>query len=349
MAEKLIIAAPGKIAYRHVDIPEPGPGQVRLRTLLSGISHGTEMTSYLGRSPFIASTITPERIFVPKPEGASSFYPFEWAGYDLYAEVTAAGREVKTFRVGDKVYVPRPHQTEYVIDETDSEVLKLKSDTPGEDAVMIMLATVALTGIHDAEIKLGDVVVVFGGGVVGQLTAQMAFLSGASRVFLVEPNPERRKMAQALCPVEALDGVSEIPAVAVQRLLGGRYPDAVLECSGNIKGLKAAVQAAGVAGAVTAVGFYAGGSPDFSFGEEFLHNRVTIRASMGAWGCPSRWPDRWNRRRTLETCRDFIESRKLRFDGFISLRVPFREAQCAYETIRENPGHMRVVLTYGAT
>jgi len=41
-----------------------------------------------------------------------------------------------------------------------------------------------------------------------------------------------------------------------------------------------------------------------------------------------------------------VESRKLRFDGFVSLRIPFKEAQRAYETIRENPSHMKVVLTY---
>lgn len=348
MSEKLFIAEPGKVGFRQVDVAAPGPRQVRVRTLLSAISHGTEMTSFLGRSPFIASTITPERVFVPKPADAPPFYPFEWAGYDLYTEVTAVGGDVREYRVGDRVYVPRPHQTEYLFDETDGEMLKLKPETPGESAIMIMLATVALTGIHDAEIKLGDAVVVFGGGIVGQLAVQMAFLSGAARVFLVEPNPARRAMAAGLSAVETLDGSAENPAVAVQRLLGGRYPDAVLECSGNVKGLKAAVQAAGIAGTVTAVGFYAGGAAELSFGEEFLHNRVTIKASMGVWNCPSRWQDRWNRRRTLETCRDLVENGKLRFDGFVSQRVPFHEAQRAYETIRDNPRHMRVVLTYGA-
>lgn len=346
MAEKLVIAAPGKVEYRKVSVPEPGPAQVKLKTLLSGISHGTEMTAYLGTSPFIANGLTPERTFAPKKPGDPSFYPFEWAGYDLYTEVIAAGRDVKTLKVGDKVHVPRPHQTECLLDETDPDILKLKPSTPPEDAIMIMLSSVALIGIHDAEIKLGDRVVIFGGGIVGQLAVQMAFLSGAARVFLVEPNADRRKMAEAVCPVETLDPTTENPTVTLRRLLNNVQPDAVLECSGSIKGLKAAVQATGVAGTVVAVGFYAGNATDFSFGEEFLHNRVTLKASMGVWGCPSRWPTLWNRRRELEAVRDLIEGKKLSFKGFVSLHVPFKEAQRAYEIIRKDPSHMKVVLTY---
>ncbi len=346
MHEKLIFAAPRTVAYEKIELPATGPTQIRVRTLVSGISHGTEMVGYLGQSPFIEKTITGDRIFVPKPAGAEPFYPFRWAGYDLVGEVEEAGPQARIFKAGDRVYIPRPHQTGYVMDDADPEILKLQPETPPEDAIMIMLSTVALTGIHDAAIKLGDHVVVFGGGVVGQLTAQMAFLNGAARVFLVEPVAERRAMAAAACPVEPVDPAVENPTVAIRRALGGQSPDVVLECSGNIKGLKAAVQAAGVAGTVIGVGFYAGGATEFCFGEEMLHNRVTVKASMGVWGCPSRYPERWNRRRTLETARDLIEGKRLNLSAFTTLRVPFKDAQRAYETIRETPRYMKIMLTY---
>ena len=81
-------------------------------------------------------------------------------------------------------------------------------------------------------------------------------------------------------------------------------------------------------------------------GEEFIHNRITLKASMGVWGCPSRWPDQWNRVRNLETVLELIEDGRLRFDGFVSLRIPFEEAERAYQTIREQPHHLKIVLTY---
>ena len=120
----------------------------------------------------------------------------------------------------------------------------------------------------------------------------------------------------------------------------------VIECSGTVRGLKAAIQSAGIGGTVIATGFYAEPSTELILGEEFLHNRITLKASMGVWGCPSHWPLTWNRQRNLQTVLDLIESGRLRFDGFVSLRVPFAEAQKAYDLIRTEPRHMKVVLTY---
>jgi len=205
---------------------------------------------------------------------------------------------------------------------------------------------VAFVATQDAEIKLGDAVVIVGGGAVGQLAVQMAFLHGAGKVFLVEPNADRCKMAAAVTAVRTVDPIKENAAQVIHEQNGNKPPDVVLECSGVIAGLKTAIQCAGVAGTVVAVGFYADPATAIVFGEEFIHNRITLKASMGVWGCPSRWPDHWNRVRNLETVLTLIEDNRLRFDGFVSLRIPFEEAQRAYETIREQPHHLKIVLTY---
>ena len=225
-------------------------------------------------------------------------------------------------------------------------MLKLAPQTRPEDAIMLSLATVAFTGVQDAEIKLGDVVAVFGGGTVGQLTVQLAFLRGASRVFLVEPNAERRKMAETKGAAETIDPRAEHPGSQIYRRLGSKYPDVVIECSGAVKGLSDAIAVSGVAGTVVAVGYCAEPATDLRLGAEFLTNRVTVKASMNVWDCPSRWPLQWDRGRNLRTVLGLIETGKLDFAGFVSLRVPFAEAQRAYETIQQDPSHMRVVLTY---
>lgn len=348
MAQQLVMTAPGKVGYEERAVGAPGPGQVRVKTILSGISHGTEMTVFTGTSPFIERKIIDGRVFVPKDAGDPPFYPFHWAGYDLAGKITAVGSGVTGYAVGDRVFIPRPHQTELLFAAADGEMLKLKPDTAPEDAIMTSLATVAFGAAQDAEIKLGDTVAVFGGGMVGQLTAQMAFLNGATTVFLVEPRADRRAQAAALMPVTPIDPAVKIPALAIRDRNGGRSPDVVIECSGSVPGLSGAIQAAGVAGTVVAAGFYAGPATALCLGEELLHNRVTIKASMGVWGCPSRWPLTWERVRELRTVLNLIEAKRLRFDGYVSLRVPFAEAQRAYETIRDNPKHTKVVLTYPA-
>jgi len=303
------------------------------------------MVSFLGTSPFARRKITGDRIFVDREPSDPPFYPVTWLGYDLVGEVAAVGSGVTALKPGDRVFTELQHQSGYVVD-AEGCGFRLKPETPTEHALMLSLATVAFVAAQDAEVKLGDNVVVFGGGIVGQLTAQMAFLNGAARVFLVDPIAERRRTAAARAPVDPVDPAPENPAVAVRRLLGGKSPDVVIECSGSIKGLRGAIQAAGVGGTVVAAGFYAGPATDLCFGEEFLHNRITLKASMGVWGCPARWPLTWDRRRNLVTVLDLIERGRLNVDGMIDLKVPFAEAQRAYDTIRDNPSYLRVALVY---
>ena len=346
MSKQLIFSEPLKVAYEDADLPEPGPGQIRTRAVMSGISHGTEMVTFLGKGPFQNMKMIDGRFFVPKDAADPSNYPFRYAGYDMISEVVAVGSDVTAFAPGDRVFSPTPHRTECLLNAADGEVLKLAPDTTPEEGLMLSLATVAFTGVQDAEIKLGDVVAVFGGGTVGQLTAQLAFLRGASRVFMVEPNEERRKMAEARGPVETIDPLAEHPGSQIYRRLGQKYPDVVMECSGAVKGLRDAIATSGVAGTVVAVGFYAEPATDLMLGAEFLTNRVTIKASMNVWNCPSRGALQWDRGRNLRTVLGLIESKKLDVSGFVSLWVPFEEAQQAYEIIREDPSLLRVALTY---
>jgi 2-desacetyl-2-hydroxyethyl bacteriochlorophyllide A dehydrogenase len=348
MARRVVVEAPLQVAYEEYEVGPPGPGQIRVRAVLSGISHGTEMVHFTGRGPFVDENFNEQRFFAPREQSDPPRYPFRTPGYDFIGEVVEVGPGVENFRVGDRLFAKESHRTECLLDASNHQVLKLSRGTAAQDAAMLSLTAVALVAIHDAQIKLGDVVVVIGGGVVGQLAVQLAFLQGASRVFLLEPSVDRRRMAEASCAVETIDSTAEVPARAILNRNGGTAPDVVLECSGKIQGLGTALQVAGLAGSVVAVGFYAEASDKLFLGKEFLHNRITLKASMGVWECPSRVPERWNRRRNLVASLALIESGRLRLDKFATLPIPFEECQRAYETIQSDPSHMRVVLTYGA-
>ena len=347
-ARKLVITAPGQIGFERLALPQPEPGQVLARSFLSGISHGTEMTAYLGTSPFVEKTITKHRTFQPRVDGAA-FYPFRYAGYELIGEVIALGEGVENFCIGDRVWFPAQHQTHFVFEANDPQAFRFSASFPLEAGAMINLSSIALGAVLDAEVKLGDTVVVFGGGTVGQLVVQLAFLSGAQRVFLVEPSEERRAFATAKSAVETFDSQDgNLVSVLLSRN-EGRSPDVVIECSGTIPGLRGALQAAGVAGRVVAAGFFAGGTAGLTLGEEFLHNRITLLPSMWVWDCPSRWPERWDRNRLLHQAFHLLESGRLIVEGFVTSRFPFENAQEAYEAIAREPHkHMKAVLTFAA-
>jgi len=347
MPKQLIVPEPFQIAYEEVEVRPPGPGQVRARTVLSGISHGTEMAAFLGTSPFRKKKFTKDRIFADRELSDPPFYPFRFMGYDAVGIVENVGPGVTAYRPGDRVWCATPHQTEFLFDEKGPGALRLDENVTNEDAILLNLAAVALTAVNDAEVRLGAVVAVVGGGAVGQLAAQLALLNGARQVFLIELSRERRQFAAARCAVTPIDPGVGVPALQVQQRNRGNPPDVVIECSGAVPGLQTAVQAAGIGGIVVAAGFTTGPATAFSFSEEFLHNRVTIKASMGVWGCPSRHGPLWPRDRLLRESLALMETKKLKLDGFVSATFPFTEGQRAYEAIRDEPGrHLKVALTY---
>jgi len=344
MAWKLIVETPQHVAYEDIDVGPPAPGQVRVRSVISGISHGTEMTSFLGTSPFVTRTFA-DRLFVPRRPGDPPFYPCRWLGYENVGVVEAVGEGVAGYAVGDRIWSTANHQTHVLLTPGRSEMVKL-TRTRDEDAVFLMLTAIAYTAVLDADVKLGDTVAVFGGGVVGQLAAQLALLHGAGRVVLSEPLARRRELAEAAAAVRTVDPSATPAAEAIRQANDGRPPDVLIECSGHVAGLRDAVRAAPVGGTVVAAGFYAGPASALNLGEEFLHNRVTVLASMGVWDCPPRCP-RWDRGRVLRASAGLLEDGRLSLKGLLTDRVPFAHAQRAYEMIRDEPeAHLKVALTY---
>lgn len=346
-AKQLIVLEPLKVGYEDIEIQTLQPGQVLVRNVLSGISHGTEMTAFLGTSPFLTKKFTQNRIFAAREPSDPPFYPYRFMGYDAAGVVESVGDRVSKYRPNDRVWFPMLHQTAFVFDEQSADALLLSDRVSNDEAILLNLAAVAMTAVNDAEIKLGGVVAVIGGGAVGQLVAQMATLSGARTVFLVEPSAERRQFASARSPVVPIDPADGVPALQLQKQNYGNPPDVVIECSGAVAGVNTAVQAAGIGGTVVVAGFCTGPATAFSFSEEFLHNRVTIKASMGVWGCPSRYGHLWPRARLLREALALMEAKKLNLDGFVSATFPFAEGQRAYDAIRAEPGkYLKVALTY---
>ena len=347
MAKKLIMSGPGKVDFIEIPVGQPGPGQVLARTVISGISHGTEMMAYVGGNPFMAKTLTPERTFRRKVRGDREFYPYLFAGYDAVGTVEAIGDGVSKYRPGDRVWCEVTHQTAFLFQEDAPNAFRLPETIHDDEALMLNLTSVSYGAVLDAEIKLGDAVAIIGGGTVGQTAVQMAHLSGARTVILVESLAERRAFAGTHTPVKAIDPLAAPSlAKAVVDANDGAAPDVVIETSGNVAGLRSAVQCAGIGGAVVAAGAYGGEALGFSFSEEFLHNRITMRASMTKWGCPSRF-FRWDTNRVLRETFLLLASRRLNLANYISARFHFLKAQAAYEAVKLEPSkYLKVALTY---
>lgn len=103
-------------------------------------------------------------------------------------------------------------------------------------------------GIDLAGIRAGDTVVVIGGGLIGQMLAQLARLRGAARLLLSDPVPARREMALALGVDGVIDPMRDEPLA-----LGGvleQGADVVIEAVGSAITTRQAIEWAAPGGSV---------------------------------------------------------------------------------------------------
>jgi threonine dehydrogenase-like Zn-dependent dehydrogenase len=352
VARALMLDGPRTLRLRDEEPPPVGPRDVRVRALVSGISHGTELNLYRGTSAFADRVFDRElRAFV-RPDASRPPYP-AMLGYELVGVVEDAGADVTEVRVGDLVHAGAPHAEAAVINvdataRSTYPLVRLPAVGPPDDWLFLSLGAVALVAVHDARIKLGDHVAVVGLGAIGLLVVQMARLAGAAWLAAVDPVASRRGLAlelgadAALDPSEGQDG-----AGARVKRSGGRGVDVAIETSGNAAGLHEAIAATALGGTVVTVGFYQGGAPELRLGEEWHHNRLDMVSSMGAWGAPHRAHPAWDRARVMQAVVDLLAERKVRVDRLPVRRFPFDEVVDAYRWLDAHPHEaVKVALTY---
>jgi 2-desacetyl-2-hydroxyethyl bacteriochlorophyllide A dehydrogenase len=349
MPKELELVSPRQIRLNTYDDAPLQPGEIRAQAVLSGISHGTELNLYRGTSPFRTRRFDRDlRLFIEA--GEEAMYPAR-LGYEWVGRVTEIGADVTGYTVGDLIHLPLPHRETQTVRPDEPTWFGLPQPLPPaldpDRAIVLALAGVALQAVHDAHIKLGDRVAIFGMGVIGLLAVQLARLDGALWIDAVDPLPGRRTLAERFGADRTLDPTAGDVALAIKTASPQRGADVAIELSGTDAALQESIRSVRMAGTVVAAGFYQGGSAALRLGEEWHHNRVTMVSSMGVWGCPHRDYPAWDRARIHATATHLIATGRLHADGLITHRIPFERAQEAYELI---DGHaqdvVKVVLTY---
>ncbi|MDQ2692826.1 MAG: zinc-binding dehydrogenase [Chloroflexota bacterium] len=346
MAKVVVFTAPRTVAFEDYEDRPLEPREVRVRTLYSGISAGTELTAYRGSNPYISKQWDPNnRLFLPS-ETPSQPYPLSGWGYEEVGEVIEVHPEVTALKVGDIVYGTWGHRTQHILQE-DYAGQRMKPE--GLDPILAIyshLGPIALNGILDANIHVGETVAVFGLGVLGQIIAQLARLSGA-RVIGVDLIEKRLELAQNVGAIEY--GFNPREGSAAQRikdLTNGRGADVTIEVTGSTRALHEAVRAAAYSSRVVALGFFQGEAQGLALGEEFHHNRISLICSQISNVDPA-LSYRWDRLRLIHTIMDLQAKGSLNLRPVITHVLPFREAAQAFQILDETPDQaLQVVLDF---
>jgi threonine dehydrogenase-like Zn-dependent dehydrogenase len=348
MPYELLLTEPRSIGLVPYDEHPVGPDQIRAEAIVSGVSHGTELALYRGVSPFDGRRFDADlRLFVDDVRAKT--YPMR-LGYEWVGNVRKAGVEVDAAEVGDLVHLALPHretQTVTLDDHPRAPWSVLPKSLDPERATLLQSVTIALQAIHDARLKLGDAVAVFGLGAFGLLAVQLARLSGAGWIAGIDPIAGRRQLAHRLGADLVLDPTAGDAGRELKVGTGRAGVDVAIELSGRYAALHQAMRSVRLAGTVVAAGFYTGSAGDeLRLGEEWHHNRLTLVGSMSGWGAPHREPG-WDRRRLRATALDLLVRGSLDVNALVTHRIPFARAAEAYELIDRSPEEvLRVVLTY---
>jgi threonine dehydrogenase-like Zn-dependent dehydrogenase len=208
-------------------------------------------------------------------------------------------------------------------------------------------AMFALSAVHDAQIKVGDAVAIFGMGAIGLLAVQCARLQGADPLIAVDPIPERLALARAYGATHAVGEAAEA-GFAIKEMTGRRGVDVALEISGSYAALHEAIRAVQPGGTVVTLGYYPStGGEALRLGEEWHHNRVQLLSSMIVWGNAHRAAPLWDERRVVDTVERLLRLGQLRVAEMVSARLPYARAPEAYERFDRHPeSHIKIVLDY---
>ncbi|MGL5838552.1 MAG: zinc-dependent alcohol dehydrogenase [Sphingorhabdus sp.] len=342
MAIALVLEGPHTLGFEEQPDPPLGTHEVRVKTLYSGISAGTELTQYRGTNPFMHRRFDEERRLFLDSDRPSWEYPVRTLGYEEVGEVVETGAEAKDIAIGQRVYGTWNHRSHAVITKDYAKDRAMPETADPRIGIFSHIGAVALNGVHDAGIRLGDSVAVFGLGVPGQIVAQAARASGA-RVIVVDPDADRRALALKLGAHEAL---APSAAEAIRDLTGGRGADICIEVSGAAAALTDALRSVAYASRVVAMGFYQGEVAGLRLGEEFHHNRIELISSQISGVAPA-VSHRWSKPRLWRTAVELQHEGTFDLLPLITHSAPFADAPKLFEALDTGQtGMLQAVLEF---
>ena len=258
------LSTPGCGEIRPVALPEPGPQDVVVRTIVSGISRGTETLVFRGR--------------VPPSQYAAMRAPFQEGDFPApvkYGYLNVGAVEQGPAELcGRTVFCLYPHQTAYVAPA--SAVTVVPEGVPPARAVLTGTVETAVNALWDAAPLVGDRVAVVGAGMVGCCVARLLSRFPAVQVTLVDVDPSRIEVAAAL------DLDFALPDDAVDNC------DLVVHASATSAGLQRSLELLAPEGAVIDLSWYGDTEIRLSLGGAFHSRRLGIRASQVGTISPAR-------------------------------------------------------------
>lgn len=308
-------------------------GEVRIKSLFGAPKHGTELT-IIKTVPTETEYYDEEAHIFKKKEKLGSI-----AGWGLgnmwVGNITEIGNNVSGFNVGERVagYGNLSNTRAY----NAENLLSMPDSMTWQEAMCYDPLQFALSGIRDANVRVGDTVLVSGLGAIGQMAAQAAKLAGASLVAVTDPIELRRKIALENGADIAFDPISEDFGLKLREFTNNIGVDVVIETSANYIAVEQCIRALGYMGNMALVGWFKENKMPLNWGHEGHFNQQNIFFSR-ACSEPNRDFPRWDFARICRESWKILSEGRFKCENIISPVVDFSKSDKAYEKyIMKNP------------
>ncbi|HEX2132748.1 MAG TPA: bi-domain-containing oxidoreductase [Actinophytocola sp.] len=351
-----------------LDVPEPAckPGGVLVRTAFSLISTGTELMkvseasmSLLGKAKArpdqvakVVQSVATNGLSATYRKVTSKLDSYTPLGYSLAGVVTEVGAGIDDVAVGDLVACAgNEHALHAELNWVPKNLYaRVPSGVDPRHAAFGTVGSIAMQGVRRGEPQLGDVALVIGLGLIGQLVVRLLVASGV-RVVGVDPDPGRCALAEEAGALVCGHPESGVVDTAVGEITGGHGVDQVyLAAGGSSNGpVELAAKLARDRGTVVDIGKCSLNLPWNAYYEKELDVRFSRSYGPGRYD-PSYELEgrdypigyvRWTERRNLECFLDLAARGQVDVEPLISHVADFADAAPTYAAL--NAGELKAV------
>jgi threonine dehydrogenase-like Zn-dependent dehydrogenase len=311
----------------------PKQGELLIRTRRSLISTGTELTHLAADFP-AGSSWDAETSFPMVP------------GYSNVGDVVAVGPDTDESWIGKRVASKCAHAM-YVVAQVDQVHAIPQEEVSDEVASFFTISEIVMNGVRRGKAGWGEAIVVFGLGLLGQLTVRYCRMCGARPVFAVDVADSRLGLLPKDAGIVPVNATRDDVAEVVKKATRERMADVVFEVTGNQNLIPGELRPLRRQGRFVVLSSPRGVTP-FDFCDLCSEPSFTIIGSQNnshpRYG-ELDWP--WTCKRHAELFFDLVSDGELLIEPLISHRGPYTDAPQLYQMLLEDRSQaMGVVLEW---
>ncbi|KFU80759.1 Predicted dehydrogenase [Amycolatopsis lurida] len=356
----------GELALLDVEVPACKPGGVLVRTAYSLISTGTEMMkvseaslSLVGKAKArpdqvakVMQSVATNGLGATYRKAMNKLDSYTPLGYSLCGVVEEVGAGIDDVAVGDHVACAgNEHALHAELNWVPKNLYtKVPDGVDPRHAAFGTVGSIAMQGVRQGEPQIGDIALVIGLGLIGQLVVQLLVAAGV-RVVGVDPDPARCALAERLGALKCGDPGSGVIDTAVAEISSGHGVDQVYLAAGGSTNepVELAAKLARDRGRVIDIGKCSLNLPWNAYYEKELDVRFSRSYGPGRYDPEYELEGRdypigqvrWTERRNLECVVDLMGSGRLDVEPLISHVSAFSDAVETYRKLNE--GELKAV------